>query len=199
MNAPESNPMFLNAETLLQRDPLRGAITQHYLADETALVNRLLTVAELPAQCAEQVVAQAASWVVRVRLQKDEQSSLDAFMREYDLSSEEGVTLMCLAEALLRIPDDDTAEALIADKLAEADWEEHLGKSDSLFVNASTWGLMLTGRLVRVPPETQSNFRAVLSRLIGRSSEGVIRMAIRHAMRMMGSQFVMGRNIDEAL
>jgi RHH-type proline utilization regulon transcriptional repressor/proline dehydrogenase/delta 1-pyrroline-5-carboxylate dehydrogenase len=197
-NTPDAIP-FLFATPAAPRSGLRTAITELYLADETALVNRLLTVAELTPERAASVVQTAADWVSRVRKLKDTQSALDAFMREYDLSSEEGVLLMCLAEALLRIPDDDTAEKLIADKLSEADWETHLGKSDSLFVNAGTWGLMLTGRLVRALPETSGSFRAAWSRLVNRSSEPVIRLAIRQAMRMMGSQFVMGRNIEEAL
>jgi RHH-type transcriptional regulator, proline utilization regulon repressor / proline dehydrogenase / delta 1-pyrroline-5-carboxylate dehydrogenase len=181
------------------REGLRAAITSAWLADEAAVVQRLLADAEVPEARAAAVHATAADWVRRVRALRDKESPLDAFMRQYDLSSEEGVLLMCLAEALLRIPDDATAEKLIADKLGSADWEEHLGKSDSLFVNASTWGLMLTGRIVRVSPGTAGNFRKALGKLIGKSSEPVIRLAIRQAMRLMGHQFVMGRTIDEAM
>ncbi|MGH8310325.1 MAG: bifunctional proline dehydrogenase/L-glutamate gamma-semialdehyde dehydrogenase PutA, partial [Steroidobacteraceae bacterium] len=130
---------------------------------------------------------------------RDKESPLDAFMREYDLSSEEGVLLMCLAEALLRIPDNATAEKLIADKLADADWDAHLSRSDSLFVNASTWGLMLTGRLVRPEAEEMRNPGAVISRLATRIGEPVVRAALKQAMRIMGHQFVMGRTIEEAL
>ncbi|WP_439640792.1 bifunctional proline dehydrogenase/L-glutamate gamma-semialdehyde dehydrogenase PutA [Nevskia sp.] len=200
MNAPETTPAFVFDSAAPQRSPLRAAIADHYLADETTLVNRLLAIAELPPERSAQVVATAAGWVRRVRRLKDTQSALDAFMREYDLSSDEGVLLMCLAEALLRIPDDETAEKLIADKLADADWETHLGQSESLFVNASTWGLMLTGRIVRAPAaEDAGSFKAAWSRLVNRSTEPVVRLAIRSAMRMMGSQFVMGRTIAEAL
>ncbi|HUS24112.1 MAG TPA: proline dehydrogenase family protein, partial [Candidatus Binatia bacterium] len=181
------------------RTPLRAAISAAWLADETTLIRGLLPRAQRPAAEAERVQHGAAGWVTRVRRRAAQQSPLDAFMREYDLSSEEGVLLMCLAEALLRIPDDHTAEKLIADKLAEADWESHLGRSDSLFVNASTWGLMLTGRIVRLSPETTSNFRSAINRLVGRSTEPVIRLAIGQAMRLMGHQFVMGRTIAEAL
>jgi RHH-type transcriptional regulator, proline utilization regulon repressor / proline dehydrogenase / delta 1-pyrroline-5-carboxylate dehydrogenase len=120
-------------------------------------------------------------------------------MREYDLSSEEGVLLMCVAEALLRIPDATTADRLIRDKLGDADWESHIGKSDSLFVNASTWGLMLTGKLISLAEETKRNFIGALKRLVGRSGEPVVRLAVRQAMRIMGHQFVMGRTIAEAL
>ncbi|MEQ1439861.1 bifunctional proline dehydrogenase/L-glutamate gamma-semialdehyde dehydrogenase PutA [Fontimonas sp. SYSU GA230001] len=195
----ESTPDFVFSGTPPPRDAARTAITAHYLADETELINRLLGIAGLPDAAAQAVTARAADWVTRVRRLRDEQSALDAFMQQYDLSSEEGVLLMCLAEALLRIPDDETAERLIADKLANADWEAHLGESDSLFVNASTWGLMLTGRIVKLSPQTTGNFRAAINRMIGRSTEPVIRLAIRQAMRLMGSQFVMGRTIEEAL
>ena len=120
-------------------------------------------------------------------------------MRQYDLSSEEGVLLMCVAEALLRIPDSATADKLIRDKLGEADWKKHLGASDSLFVNASTWGLMLTGQLVNLADDTRRDFTGALKRLVGRAGEPVIRLAVRQAMRIMGHQFVMGRTINEAL
>ena len=181
------------------RDPLRSAISAAYLSDETALVNKLLAIATLPAEHAALVVRQAAGWVERVRTLKNEQSPLDAFMQQYDLSSEEGVLLMCLAEALLRIPDDATADKLIADKLGDADWESHFGKSDSLFVNAGTWGLMLTGKIVKLAPETTGSFRTAINKLVAKSTEPVIQLAVRQAMKLMGSQFVMGRTISEAL
>ena len=157
--------------------------------------------AQLPldAQARERIDQRAMELVRKVRASSDERSSIAAFMHEYDLSSEEGIVLMCLAEALLRIPDADTAEKLIADKLADADWEQHLGKSTSIFVNASTWGLMLTGRLIGVGRSTQKDFSHVLGRLANRSGEPVVRLAIRQAMRIMGHQFVMGRNIEDAL
>ena len=120
-------------------------------------------------------------------------------MRQYDLGSEEGVLLMCVAEALLRIPDQDTADKLIRDKLGEADWKRHMGQSDSVLVNASTWGLMLTGHLVDLADETKRDVHDAFKRLVGRVGEPVIRLAVRQAMRIMGHQFVMGRTIDEAL
>ena len=181
------------------RDALRQAISAAYLADETALVNKSLALAALPAEHGALVVRQAAGWVESVRRLKSEQSPLDAFMQQYDLSSEEGVLLMCLAEALLRIPDDATADKLIADKLGDADWESHFGKSDSLFVNAGTWGLMLTGKIVKLAPETTGNFRSAINKLVAKSTEPVIQLAVRQAMKLMGSQFVMGRTIGEAL
>jgi RHH-type proline utilization regulon transcriptional repressor/proline dehydrogenase/delta 1-pyrroline-5-carboxylate dehydrogenase len=120
-------------------------------------------------------------------------------MRQYDLGSEEGVLLMCVAEALLRIPDAETADRLIRDKLGEADWKRHVGQSPSVLVNASTWGLMLTGHLVDLADDTKRDVHGAFKRLLGRVGEPVIRLAVRQAMRIMGHQFVMGRTIDEAL
>lgn len=170
-----------------------------WYADESEHVKQLIRSTPLDQAARGRISANAAALVKSVRAVANEQGVLDAFMSEYDLSSEEGVVLMCLAEALLRIPDDETAERLIADKLGDADWEAHLGKSSSIFVNASTWGLMLTGKLVKVGQSTQRNFGSVLGKLANRSGEPVVRLAIRQAMKIMGHQFVMGRNIDEAL
>jgi RHH-type proline utilization regulon transcriptional repressor/proline dehydrogenase/delta 1-pyrroline-5-carboxylate dehydrogenase len=161
-------------------DTLREAVDRDYHADETSTVRALLAEARLPAAAQQRVDQRARALVQAVRDRKAEQGLLDAFMQEYDLSSEEGVVLMCLAEALLRIPDDETAERLIADKLGDADWESHLGKSSSVLVNASTWGLMLTGKLVALSASTKSNFRSTLKRLVTRSGEPMVRTAIRH-------------------
>ena len=180
-------------------NPLRDAINRSYAADETDVVGSLLTRVHFEPEVEERIDRRAQSLVASVRARRDDRGLLDAFMQEYDLSSEEGVILMCLAEALLRIPDDDTAEKLIADKLGDADWESHLGKSSSVLVNASTWGLMLTGKLVALSESTQSNFKSTLKRLVNRSGEPVVRTAIRQAMKIMGHQYVMGRTIDEAL
>jgi len=192
-------PQYVLSSDLPVRSSLRAAISEHWLADETVLVDRLLGVAQVSPSHIEATLQRAAGWVRRVRVKADEQSPLDHFMQEYDLSSEEGVLLMCLAEALLRIPDAATAEKLIADKLAGADWESHVGRSDSLFVNASTWGLMLTGRIVRLPTEATRSVGTALARLVSKSSEPIIRLAVRQAMKLMGHQFVMGRTIEEGL
>jgi len=185
--------------TQLPSDPLRDEINRQYLADEAEAVRKLLAEARFDPDSEDRVNSRARSLVSSVRERRAEQGLLDAFMQEYDLSSEEGVVLMCLAEALLRIPDDDTAEKLIIDKLGDANWESHLGKSSSVLVNASTWGLMLTGKLVALSENTQSNFKSTLGRLINRSGEPMVRTAIRQAMRIMGHQYVMGRTIEEAL
>lgn len=178
---------------------LRAAITAAWLRDETEHVHELLEQARLPAD--EQIQAQklAVDLVKRVRARAQDQGAIEAFMRQYDLGSEEGVLLMCVAEALLRIPDQETADKLIRDKLGDADWERHLGQSDSVLVNASTWGLMLTGKLVNLNDLTRADVPGAFKRLVGRVGEPVIRLAVRQAMRIMGHQFVMGRTIDEAL
>src|SRR5690606_2227131 len=124
---------------------------------------------------------------------------LDAFLHEFELSSREGVVLMCLAEALLRVPDAHTVDKLIQDKIADADWEAHLGQSDSLFVNASTWALMLTGRVVKLRRDEERDLTGTLRAMVRRSGEPAIRRADTQAMRILGRQFVMGRTIGEAL
>ncbi len=148
---------------------------------------------------ASQIQAEARRLALGVRQKRA--SGLDAFLNEYRLSTDEGVVLMCLAEALLRIPDSDTRDRLIRDKIGGADWSRHLGRSDSLLVNASTWALMLTGRVVRLdtPGVGEGEAGGIIGRLIARSGEPLIREAVLQAMRIMGRQFVMGRTIDEAL
>ncbi|MFA7431887.1 MAG: bifunctional proline dehydrogenase/L-glutamate gamma-semialdehyde dehydrogenase PutA, partial [Rhodospirillaceae bacterium] len=183
---------------MLLDDPLRASVRDALRFDETACVAERLSQAAMPPDQAARIQASARVLVQGVRDSGARAGSIDAFMHEYGLSSQEGVVLMCLAEALLRIPDDVTADRLIADKIGGADWERHLGQSESVFVNASTWALMLTGRLVRNdtgPPD----WRSTLHRLVRRSGEPVIRQAVVQAMRIMGRQFVMGRTIAEAL
>ena len=175
------------------------AIERQWLADESEVVSACLAELDDGPYPSEEILGSAADLVTRVRAASKKQGALDAFMRQYDLSSQEGVLLMCLAEALLRIPDKQTAERLIKDKIEQADWESHAGKSSSLFVNASTWGLMLTGRMVRLNREVTENFREVLGKLVARSGNPAIRLALRQAMRIMGHQYVMGRTIKAAL
>jgi len=180
-------------------DPALLRLAEHYSRDEAEAVADLLRIAQMDADLKTRIHDTAADLVKRVRARKADQTAVESFMREYDLSSEEGVMLMCVAEALLRIPDAETADKLISDKLGDADWTSHAGKSNSLLVNAGTWGLMLTGKLVRIAEDTKRNFFGAFKRLLGRSGEPVIRLAVRQAMRIMGHQFVMGRTIEEAL
>ena len=179
--------------------PSRSAIAARLFADETATVRALAAEAALPGEDQRRVAELARQLVAAVRAGRRQQGGIDAFMQEYSLSSEEGVVLMCLAEALLRIPDADTADKLIADKVGGKDWESHLGQSESLFVNASAWGLMLTGRFVDLGRIARSDVGGYLKKLVTRSGEPIIRNAMKQAMRIMGKQFVLGRTIDEAL
>ncbi|HST45612.1 MAG TPA: proline dehydrogenase family protein, partial [Luteimonas sp.] len=179
--------------------PLRAAITAAWSADEATRVAALLEEAAGAEGDRTAVQQTAAGLVRRVRARARDQGAIEAFMRQYDLGSEEGVLLMCVAEALLRIPDQDTADRLIRDKLGDADWRRHMGQSDSVLVNASTWGLMLTGHLVDLADDTRRDVHNAFKRLVGRVGEPVIRLAVRQAMRIMGHQFVMGRTIGEAL
>src|SRR5947208_7258293 len=176
---------------------LRAAIRDAHRQDETAADARILAAADMPPEARERIAATARRLVDTVRRERLGKGGLDAFLHEYALSSPEGVALMCLAEALLRIPDAETVDKLIRDKIAAADWHSHLGHSGSLFVNASTWALMLTGRLLR--PENENDVGDALRRLIARSSEPVWRQAVTAAMRILAGQFVMGRTIEEAL
>jgi RHH-type proline utilization regulon transcriptional repressor/proline dehydrogenase/delta 1-pyrroline-5-carboxylate dehydrogenase len=178
---------------------LRARITSAFHRDEAAHLAELLDQARLPAAEQAQVQATAVGLVQRTRVRSADPGMVEAFMRQYDLSSEEGVLLMCVAEALLRIPDRGTADKLIRDKLGDADWDRHVGQSSSVLVNASTWGLMLTGHMVNLADETRRNAIGAFRRLVGRAGEPAIRLAVRQAMRIMGHQFVMGRTITEAL
>jgi RHH-type proline utilization regulon transcriptional repressor/proline dehydrogenase/delta 1-pyrroline-5-carboxylate dehydrogenase len=179
--------------------PTRLPIASRLFADETELVKLLADGARLDSGTARQVEDLARKLVASVRAGRRQQGGIDAFMQEYSLSSEEGVVLMCLAEALLRIPDAETQDRLIADKIGGRDWESHMGQSESLFVNASAWGLMLTGRFMELGKSAKADIGGYLKRLVSRSGEPVIRNAMKHAMRIMGKQFVLGRTIEEAL
>ena len=184
----------LQAETHRDQVPLRAAITAAYRRDETAAVEWLLAQGASPDPDAQPLAHRLVS---AVRAKRTRSSGVDALMHEFSLSSEEGVALMCLAEALLRIPDSETADRLIADKISRGDWKKHLGESPSLFVNAATWGLLITGKLVSSNSET--GLGAALTRMIAKGGEPLIRKGVDLAMRMLGNQFVTGQTIDEAL
>jgi RHH-type proline utilization regulon transcriptional repressor/proline dehydrogenase/delta 1-pyrroline-5-carboxylate dehydrogenase len=184
---------------LLPALPDGRVIRDAWLADERSTLSVLAAEASVEPALADAVAAQARAWVEGVRARQHAHPGIDSFLQQYDLSTEEGVLLMCVAEALLRIPDARTADALIRDKLSRGDWERHLGGSDSLLVNASTWGLLLTGRLTRLPQTQAGDPKAWYGRMVARAGEPVVRLAVRHAMKLMAEQFVMGRTIEEAL
>ncbi|HET7815985.1 MAG TPA: bifunctional proline dehydrogenase/L-glutamate gamma-semialdehyde dehydrogenase PutA [Sphingomicrobium sp.] len=168
-----------------------------YRADEDSVALRRIGEARIGAALTAEAAATARALVKGIRAQKP--SGIDAFLHAYDLGSDEGIAMMCLAEALLRIPDAHTADELIADKLAGPDWAEKLGRSDSAFVNAATFSLLLTGKVLEGANDRSDNWRAVLGRAVGRLGEPVVRTAVREAMKILGRNFVFGRNIDEAL
>jgi RHH-type proline utilization regulon transcriptional repressor/proline dehydrogenase/delta 1-pyrroline-5-carboxylate dehydrogenase len=179
--------------------PPRDEIAAHLLTDEMRLVGGLIERAVFTDEERRRTAELARTLVEAARADHGKHGGIDAFMHEYGLSSEEGIILMCLAEALLRIPDADTADRFIAEKIAGGQWERHRGHSDSLLVNASTWGLMLTGRLVKLREARGINPWDALKRLAARSGEPFIRQAVRQAVKVLGDQFVLGRSIREAI
>lgn len=168
-------------------------------AAEAEVITALLASEPLASDARQSVVSRAADLVEGARASARKQGVVESFLKEFSLGTREGLALMCLAEALLRTPDAETRDRLIAEKISMADWASHLGKSESLFVNASTWGLMLTGKLVDVDEEAKRDVGAYLKRLTAKAGEPVIRQAVGAAVRIMGEQFVLGRTIGEAL
>ncbi len=180
-------------------ESLWDMISLHYVVDESQWLEELLLVAEPSAAEKAQIASRATRLVEKVRERSDAVHAIDALLLQYSLDTREGILLMCLAEALMRIPDAETADALIRDKLSVADWEAHLSQSDSLLVNASTWGLMLTGKVVRLDSNSDGSPSGVIQRLVNKMGEPVIRQAVNQAMKVMGKHFVLGRTIKEAL
>ncbi len=179
--------------------PWHKEVSKNYRCNEDALVEELIEKAQLEKGATTRIHDTARTLVEVVRKDRRNQGGIDAFMQQYDLSTHEGLVLMCLAEALLRIPDRATADALIEDKLNGAHWEKYLGESDSIFVNASTLGLMITGKILSEDENPTGKATSIWHNLLKRSGEPVIRQAMRQAMRIMGFQFVLGRTMEEAL
>ncbi len=175
----------------------RTALRQAYRMEEEACAAERLRQASAAQGVHREAQALAVRLIEDARSRKA--SGIDAFLQTYGLATEEGIALMCLAEALLRVPDHATADALIRDKLGDIDWSEHLGESSSTFVNAATFSLMLTGEVLERPDEKQRGMGTTLKRTINRLGEPVIRKATLQAMKILGGQFVYGRTIDEAL
>ncbi|HJU77161.1 MAG TPA: bifunctional proline dehydrogenase/L-glutamate gamma-semialdehyde dehydrogenase PutA [Sphingomicrobium sp.] len=175
----------------------RSELRRAYRPEEEQVVAERLGQARLDPAAIGEATATACALVKGVRARKP--SGVDAFLHAYDLGSDEGIAMMCLAEALLRIPDAHTADELIADKLAGPDWSEKLGRSDSAFVNAATFSLLLTGKVLEGAQDRSDNWKAALGRAVGRLGEPVVRTAVREAMKILGRNFVFGRDIDEAL
>ncbi|MEO7335655.1 MAG: trifunctional transcriptional regulator/proline dehydrogenase/L-glutamate gamma-semialdehyde dehydrogenase, partial [Caldimonas sp.] len=203
MNAREPEPASRADPVLtppLLASPLRAAITAATRRPEPELMPGLIEQARLEpaADRAAHALALRVATGVRERGRESGRAGLvQSLLQEFALSSSEGVALMCLAEALLRIPDAETRDALIRDKIGTGDWRAHLGQSPSLFVNAATWGLLLTGRLVATHSDV--GLGAALRRIVGRGGEPLIRKSVDMAMRLMGEQFVTGETIEQAL
>ena len=177
--------------------PLRQAVTDAYRRDEIEAVQDMLQRAQMSDEERKNADELARRLVTQVRANRTKASGVDALMHEFSLSSEEGVALMCLAEALLRIPDAETRNKLIQDKLSEGNWRSHLNNSPSLFVNAAAWGLLITGKLTT--PNNDDTLGAALTRLLGKGGAPLIRQGVNYAMRLLGKQFVTGQTIEEAL
>ncbi len=180
-----------------ERTRKRKRMHNEYLANEQKTVHQLLEFIQGTHDNHDKIHADATTIIETLRHQTPP-PGLDAFLLEYDLSTHEGIILMCIAEALLRIPDPATVDKLIRDKLTSGDWNKHIEHSESLLVNASTWGLLLTGKIIHLDQEG-TNISNGLKRIVAKSSEPIIRSAMKQAMAILGSQFVMGRTIDTAL
>ncbi|MBA6412014.1 bifunctional proline dehydrogenase/L-glutamate gamma-semialdehyde dehydrogenase PutA [Parahaliea sp. F7430] len=178
---------------------LRTQLRSQYREDEDQLLDRLLAMAQISHAARSRAWQRARKLVLHIRAEQSGSSSVDALLQEYALSSEEGVLLMCLAEALLRIPDQHSIERLIRDKLSAGNWSSHRGNSPSLLVNASTWALLLSSKVLHYNEQNPAEPFGLLQRSIGRLGEALIRSAVRYAMQKMGSQFVMGSSIDSAM
>ena len=179
-----------------QLDTIRAGMRANYLPAEEAILRRLVAQAGLSREERQHISARAADLVRAVRASSDPRL-MEVFLSTYGLSTKEGVALMCLAEALLRVPDAETVDDLIRDKIAPHDWSAHSGGSGSIFVNASTWALMLTGKVLE--DESEGGIEGTLRAMVRRLGEPVIRTAVSAAMREMGEQFVLGRTIEEAV
>lgn len=186
--------MKIAGDALPNLSCLRERIRENVLFDETGALHRLVSLAEYTSELGALIRTDASILVEKVRGTKNS-GIMEAFLAEYGLSTKEGVALMCLAEALLRVPDSDTIDALIEDKISPSNWGAHLGQSSSSLVNASTWALMLTGKILR----EDEGIAGTLRSLVKRVGEPVIRKAVAQAMRELGQQFVLGRDIDEAM
>src|SRR5690554_2813035 len=202
--SPTGDAMFKASEVLAAQytgadlGRLQQAITANYSVDEDAYLRELLPLVPQEKATLDSVTEAATQLVQQVRDRADN-SGIDAFLQEYSLDTKEGIILMCLAEALLRIPDKETADALIQDRLSGGDWQKHMGQSTSWLVNSGTWGLALTNSIINPHGQPMETPRGTFKRLVRRLSLPVVRKATYAAMRIMGAQFVLGRTIEEAL
>ena len=199
-NILRSDQMLAASTWQQSPEALFARLSDHYLVDESAYVSELVKLLNAEEKDAKRIGDKTAELVREIRTMDTAVDSIDELLQQYSLDTQEGVLLMCLAEALLRIPDKETADALIEDKLGVADWKSHLGQSESWFVNASTWGLLMTGNVIKMDlPKGDGKPATFINRMVNRLGEPVIRRAMYQAMKVMGKQFVLGRDIKEAL
>lgn len=184
--------------SLITDCPIRQKIREFYRIDENVAVDHILPAAEVNVSARSRAWERARKMVLQIRQDQEGNGAIDSLLNEYSLSSEEGVVLMCLAEALLRVPDKHTQDELIRDKISQGQWSSHLGASDSIFVNASSWGLLLTGSMVNYADKRKKEQFGLLKKTVGRLGEPVIRKSMNYAMKIMGKQFVMGETIEAA-
>ncbi|NDP37657.1 MAG: trifunctional transcriptional regulator/proline dehydrogenase/L-glutamate gamma-semialdehyde dehydrogenase [Rhodoferax sp.] len=198
-SAPSSAPQpFLDwAQNVLPQTEMRAAITAAWHRPEPECLPMLVQLAHVSDADQRAAIEEVATRLVEGLRSNKTGGGVEALVQEFSLSSQEGVALMCMAEALLRIPDNATRDALIRDKISHGDWHSHLGNSPSLFVNAAVWGLMLTGKLTATASE--KSMGNALTRMIGKGGEPLIRQGVHRAMKLMGEQFVTGQTISEAL
>lgn len=180
-------------------NPLRERVNAAYRMNETEVVSTLMAYVNFSPAVEHDIAALAKRLVSTVRDKQAERSVIEAFMLQYNLSMEEGVLMMCLAEALLRVPDKETERLLLKDKLTSASWDKHLGESESTLVNLATAGLSLSGKVLRASDAPGGGFKSVWNKLVAKSGEPVIRAAVREAMKLLSKQFVIGQTIAEAL
>ena len=195
--ATAPQPFLDWAQSVLPQNDLRSAITAAWHRPEPECLPMLVQLAHTADATQRAAMESLATRLVDGLRSKKDTGGVEALVQEFSLSSQEGVALMCLAEALLRIPDNATRDALIRDKISRGDWHSHLGHSPSMFVNAAVWGLMLTGKMTATSSE--KSLASSLTRLIGKGGEPLIRQGGHRAMKLMGEQFVTGQTISEAL
>jgi RHH-type proline utilization regulon transcriptional repressor/proline dehydrogenase/delta 1-pyrroline-5-carboxylate dehydrogenase len=189
---------MLYSGSLASNNTTRQKIREFYRIDEDTAIDHILPFAEVNVSARSRAWDRARKMVLQIRQDQSGNGAIDALLNEYSLSSEEGVVLMCLAEALLRVPDKHTQDVLIRDKISQGQWSAHLGSSDSIFVNASSWGLLVTGSMVDYADKRKGDKFGLLKKTIGRLGEPVIRKSMNYAMKIMGKQFVMGETIEAA-
>lgn len=184
--------------TLSTLNQLRDTITNAYRMDESICVNQLLSEIRFTNEQRNEIAALAKELVIQTREYKKRQGKIDALLHQYDLSSEEGIALMCLAEALLRIPDKETIDKLISDKISSVEWKSHLNRENPLFLNAATWSLILTGKIFS-PIDKTSSFSSTLRRVVSKLGIAAVRPFVLQMMKAIGKEFVIGEDINEAV